>query len=189
MSNTEEIILPDDPRAAELKTINVWVSRRGNWYREESEEIARWDGSTHRKCECGDVTEKMWTICSACRRKKEDARHAQRQTAPWDGQSMIYSDRLDEYFTDEDSLKDQLRENDMSPADAVLLHCIPVRAHALDPHDIYNDDLPEDGELPAGIAEAFAALNQALEKCGPLGWIAGKVAVDVSDIRMEEEAA
>ena len=186
ISVSEEIILPDDPRAAILDTITGWVSRDGRFYGTD-ERIARYAGSTHARCQdCGVTCSKTWLVCPACREKRDIEKHAKRETRPWDGVCMLYSEALDEYFSEPGEILERLEEDeiDLSPSDLRIVLCEPNYPRALEPADYYCDELPEDGDVPDEIAEAFAVLAATLEKCGPLSWSAGKFALDISSLEL-----
>ena len=74
MRETDKIILPGDPEAASIQTVTGWVSENGYFYGDKpnSEGLARYDGSTHRKCDCGETIKKN-SYCRKCHTKKRDA--------------------------------------------------------------------------------------------------------------------
>ncbi len=193
-----EMILPADDRAAKQVTVTGWVSRDGRFYGDD-ERIARYAGSTHSLCEdCGEPCSKSWLVCDACREKRDVERekrdvekHAKRQVRPWDGICMLYSETLDEYFSEPGEVLKRLEEDEseLSPSDLRLVLCEPNYPHAPDPGDCYCDELPEDGDVPDEVAEAFAVLAAALEKCAPLSWSAGKFALDLACFAEETKAA
>lgn len=187
MTNQNEIILDTDPRAAEFKTLQGWVSREGRFFG-KNEDAARYDGCTHRKCrDCPNAAKKSWLICDDCRTKWGKEKHAARNVEAWDGVTPLYSNAMDEYFFCVDSLADELDEREMRPEDALLVLCDPTYARQIEPNDYYSDDLPEDGDVPEEIEKAFAALNATLEKQPPLSWYPGEVAVDVASLGIKQE--
>ncbi len=63
------MILIDSDEAAKKMTVEGWVSRNGRFYG-DNEEIARYDGATHRYCKnCGEIVEISWVFCEKCREK------------------------------------------------------------------------------------------------------------------------
>jgi hypothetical protein len=66
----EKMILDTSDEAAKFVTgISGWVSRDGHFCGND-ERIARYIGSTHKLCECGNIVEKMWIKCDRCRARK-----------------------------------------------------------------------------------------------------------------------
>ena len=183
---TDEIILPDDQHAAEKVNVDLWRSRSGTLF--NSEDAARYDSSTHRRCDlCDAVCEKSYTICSECRRKEANAKHATLETKPWDESSLIFSDALDEYFSDIDMLEDALHEHGLTPAEARLLHCEPLKPRLIDPYDLYADDMPEDEhDLAQEIIDAFDSLNKVLITCAPISYYPGKIAVCLDSLKFND---
>src|ERR1035441_3784975 len=91
-----KIVLYDSPEAATFQTgLSGWVSRTGRWWGND-EHMARWEGCTHKKCACGEITEKGY--CKACRDKKDDEKFWARPRVEWDGKAMLYSEWNDKYY-------------------------------------------------------------------------------------------
>lgn len=187
----EKIILPTDDRAARLVTVTGWVSRNGRFYG-DNEDLARFDGSTHSSCkDCGKTYLRSSLICHECREKRAVETHAKREVRPWDGICMIYSEVFDKYFNEPSEVLEFLEDakSSFDQSELRLVLCEPNYPHAPAPADYYCDELPEDGEVPDEVAEAFAVLAAALEKCAPLSWSAGKFALDLACFAEETKAA
>ena len=183
-----KIITPDSPEAAQYRTdIRGWVSRNGKFYGEKghAEHAARYEGSTHLRCEgCGALYPKSyWMVCDDCRAKRELERYLARPRAKWDGKAMLYSEVLDRFFDSLDdaddwaSLEDD--ENPMPLEEMRLVICEPDYARPID-LDYWQDQLPDNGELPAEIEDALAEFNEAISGI-LLSWRIGKCALDLSD--------
>ena len=87
----------------------------------------------------------------------------------------------DQYFFDEDHLRDYLIDSDIDLTDLQLCICEPNYPRPLDPSDVFSDDLPEDGEIRDDQLEAaFELLNEMIRKAGPLSWSEGKFAAALS---------
>ncbi len=182
----EEIILPDDPRAAEFKTITGWVSRNGQFWGID-ERMARYAGSTHSRCQtCSEMCSKNSLYCDKHLRERELEKYAARPVKPWDGTCMLYSETLDRYFSELAEVIDWLRDEDSgaSPVDLRLVLCDPEYPDAPDPVDYYCDKLPESGDVPDEVAEAFDVLAKTLKKCGPMSWFPGEFALDISSLEL-----
>lgn len=177
----ELIVMRDSDEAAQYVTnISGWVSRHGRFYGED-EDLARYDGCTHVKCEtCGAPVVRNWLNCETCRRKDERARYDAMPWREWDGDSPITLYDGDEFFFDEDSLLDYCDVNNTDPATLMLVHCVPNRARRLD-EDYFVDELPDDGDLPHEILRAIDAFNEAIKDVGPLSWGAGKERAIIGD--------
>ena len=79
----EKIILPESPESAQLVTETFWKARNGSYYQEKDEEIARRAGATHKKCECGNITEKRYVKCESCRSKLDVERFSKLEKKKW----------------------------------------------------------------------------------------------------------
>jgi hypothetical protein len=181
MKTEAKIILETSPDAASIKTVTGWVASNGRFWGDD-ERMARYDGSTHRTCECGELVEQR-SYCHACRRAKELAKFAAMERRPWDGVSMIYSYALDRYFRDTNDVIDFCHDEEVTPADLRLILCEPTFAREIDESEHFSDDLPEDGDVPADLVDAFEALNKVIRECKtPLSWFPGKFALDLDGI-------
>lgn len=180
-----EMVLDTSDLAASRQTVTGWVSRTGRFWGDD-ERMARYDGCTHKQCECGGVTEKHYIRCKVCRAKAEIEKYDARPVAVWDGEVFLYSDAHDRYFQDIESLVDYLGDFDVdeapSIADLRLIICEPNYARQIE-SDQWSDDLPEDGELPSEIEEALRVLNEVIKRAPPLSWSPGKFAADADSIK------
>lgn len=181
MDDDSNVILPEDERAASIKNITGWVSRLGHFYGDgpHAEHDARYDGSTHRKCDCGRIIDRNG-YCHHCHAERELEKYNKMERKEWNGTDGLYSQVADEYFFDEDSLMAHCEENEIQPDGLRLIICEPTYPHLIDPHDEYCDDLPEDGEVPDEILDIFKELNEALRESKViLSWYPGKFAAIV----------
>lgn len=171
MKNETDKIFPDSPEAAKLVTVTGWLSRDGRFYGDD-ERLARWDGSTHCKCQhCGTVTEKRWTACEACRSKAALERFLAMPEMEWDGKAMLYSYRFDAYYIDpSDALEalDTYEPDDDSEgggetlADARLVICRPHYAQI--DIEIFHDILPGDeADPPQELLDAIDVFNKTMK--------------------------
>lgn len=157
----DKIILPDSPEAAQLRTITGWVSRDGRFFGDD-ERIARYAGSTHSVCECGNVTEKMYTACADCRKKHKEERIAKFPRQEWDGATPLYSEALDRYMFSVDDIEDLMVDHELEFDALQPLVCSPNRARMIEMDD-FCDELPDHGEPPDALVEAADAFNKAVE--------------------------
>lgn len=179
-SDKAPMILYTDKKAAIRKRVTGWVSRTGRFCGND-EHMARWEGCTHTTCECGSPVEKNWTKCEACRRIGEIERYNKRERQEWDGDSTVYSDAHDRYFMDLSEVLEYCEDEGCTVADLRLIICEPNYPSPIDPNEHFCDYLPEDGDVPSELAEAFEALNAVIEKCSPLSWSPGKYAAIVKE--------
>lgn len=172
-SETKEVILPDSPLAAYKQPLVGWVSRQGRfYYGEDAERIARWDGSTHTKCEkCGLVMRKGLSLCGDCRDLEDRNKFYAMPEKEWDGKAMIYSQLKDEYFTSPSDALDSLEDDEVG-RDLMLVICEPAFASLCSSH--FEDILP--GEEPEVPDELEAAVDQfnATMKGVVISWWPGK---------------
>lgn len=182
MRNEKPVVLYDSDEAAQPHTMQGWKSRKGFFY--TSEDVARYDGCTHRKCErCDNLVEKMWSACADCRKKATRVRYIAMPTAKWDGEQMLYSEEYDRYFSSLDEAEDFLVDEDgyqATLAAMMLVLCEPRNGPWLD-WDFFSDCLAEDYELPSELQDAVADFNTKVQAYGTLSWVPG-------DYRLEESA-
>ena len=163
-----EIIFPDDERAATFQTnISGWVSRNGMFYGND-EELARSAGATAIKCQsCGEPTQnKYHLLCEKCKAIKEKEKYFNFPEKEYCG-GMVYSDHCDRYFNDLDEAIDFAETEEIEVEDLKLLHCEPIYLTEINPYEHYEDDAPEDEDdyLPKEIVEAFSELNEKIRNC------------------------
>ena len=181
---TKIILYTSDEAAAYRTRIKGWVSRTGRYYGED-EHLARYDGCTHRPCEdCGAPTPKSYFRCESCRHKADVARWESLPLVEWDGETPLCEFDGDRYFFSEDDVYDYAEDEGLRVSEMQLVVCEPNRAAELDA-DYWQDDLPEDEELPPWLEEAVEQLNKVIRahRHEPLSWSAGKQRVVLPDER------
>ena len=167
---SDKVVMRDSDEAAQIKTVTGWVSRDGHFYGDD-ERLARYAGSTHQPCKtCGKLVTKSWLLCDECRALEHLKDWNALPAEPWDGESPLYSDALEEFFfhgemfdhIDEGETEESLR----------LQHCLPRYLSQLDTGS-WEDELStedESADLPVEVEEALHALNAAIKKAGPVTW-------------------
>lgn len=186
MQKEKKIILRDSPEAASIQTVTGWVSANGRFWGND-EDMARYDGATHQKC-IQKAEHPIYEIngyCRACWDEKQQAVYADMPAEPYNGDACVVFD-TEQYFWDEEGIFDHCIDNDVNPADLQLVHCTPNYAAPIDGNEYVSDDLPEDGELPQELQDAFDALNEVINsKAHVLSWSQGKVKAVLPDEFME----
>jgi hypothetical protein len=184
----KKIIMRDSDEAASIKTVTGWVSSNGHFWGDD-ERMARYDGSTHRLCECGAVVEKCRTKCPACEKKDRDAKFDALEKVVWDGQPLVTDDD-DQYFFNIEDLLDYCHDVGVQPQDLRLRICRPQYGREIG-DDYFCDELAVDGEVPDVIMEAMDVLNKAIKDAGPLSWFPSEFAAIIPDeykVELEEKA-
>lgn len=170
------IIIYDSPESAQIKTVTGWVSSTGRFWGKD-EHMARWEGCTHKKCECGNLTEKSWTKCESCRAKNNLENYLKLPFKEWDFETPIYDDSSDKFFWSEDDLIEYIEEyqedNNELPSLKLYL-CEPQKFFDVSP-DYWADIMPEDmDELPSEIKTALHNFNTVLKNAAPASWVRSK---------------
>ncbi|OWF73668.1 hypothetical protein B4902_06615 [Yersinia frederiksenii] len=183
----DKVILMDSTEAASIKTVTGWTSSDGRFFG-NNEDLARYAGSTHRKCHNNPEhpiypVNSYCDICHAENRKEKFHAFPRKQ---WEGEPLTI-DCDDRFFFDADDLRDYCTEHLVLPHELELVICEPNYPSEIDGNDFFCDSLPDDGELPSELQEAFDALNAAIRKSGPLSWSAGKYAVIIPDDFLDAE--
>lgn len=173
---TNEIILYEDQSAARfVENISGWVDKNGRFFGKD-EHMARHSSCTHRRCECGELTEKTFTKCSKCREIAKIQRHNNRKFQEWDGKEMVYSDKFQRFFYDADEIETFCEEEEIEPSELRLLLCVPQHFRQVD-EDYWSEVLPEDsdGELPNKLKEALIAFNEVVASLPPASYYPSEV--------------
>ena len=175
MNKEEEVVLIDSDESAKwVDGISGWCDRHGRFYGND-EDLARWSGATHSRCECGTIKEKSWVSCSLCRDKARDDRYMKMPVKEWDNVGMLYSDRYEEFFSDYDDVYCFI-DNEELNCDIDHLHliiCEPQYVRKLD-YDHSCDVFADDGSLPDEVIDAINVFNKSVSDLPPLSWIPGK---------------
>lgn len=177
----EKIILPDSPEAARKETREVWVSREGRVYEDTpvGERCARWDGSTHKKCNCGKILKRN-DFCSDCYDKRDHEKFLSYPEIEWDHTTPLHLWGTDNFFFSEEDIYDYCDLHEVKSETLPLVTCKPCYAYSIEPYDIYQDILPEEGEVPEELETIFAELNKRLKECrNPISWEPDKFRVKV----------
>lgn len=184
------IIMYDAPEAASLKTVTGWVSSDGRFFGED-ENLARYCGATHRHCESNSdhPIYEVNSYCRECHHERRQKRFLAMPVKEWAGEPLVIFDG-DQYFFDEDSLRDFLIDSDIDLKDLQLCICEPNYPSQIDPADHFCDDLPEDGDIHDDhLLAAFELLNEMIGKSGPLSWSQGEFAASLPEKLVAEISA
>lgn len=181
----ETIVLDSSDEAAKLVTVTGWVSRHGHFFGAD-ERLARYDGSTHSACECGQVKTKSYIRCTACQEKFDRERWEAMEAKEWDGSEPVCLQDGDRYFWSLDDFLEWCEREEMDPQAQQLVFAVETYLHQVD-EDYWQNDLPEDGDLPPKVEEALKVFNAVIKAEGPASWWPGKVRVILP--ALEEKAA
>lgn len=187
MTAQKPIIMFDSPEAASLQTVTGWLSADGRFFGND-ENLARYCGATHRRCDAHPEHQiyEVNSYCKECHQQRRQAKFAAMPIKEWAGEPLVIFDG-DQYFFDEDSLRDYLIESDIALADLQLCICEPNYPSQIDPADHFCDDLPEDGEIrDEQLVAAFELLNEMIRKSEPLSWSEGKFAAALPQAFIDE---
>lgn len=180
MDRDKKVILPEDPESAHYKAVTGWVSRTGFFFGKD-ERTARWSGSTHKRCTCGQILPKG-SFCLICCIKKKTEDFLKMPKAKWNGKDALYSAKTDLFFFNPDELEEYRFSEDANLEDLMLIICEPIYAGEIDPGEYYESELPEDGEVPPELEEIFEELNKTLRESKViLSWRPGKYAMDLTE--------
>lgn len=180
MNKSQEIIIMEDsPEAASIKTVTGWVSRDGRFYG-DNERLARYAGATHRACvKCGEV-HVINGYCRTCRNTMENAKFQAMEKQDWNGIYPLVIFNSDEYFFDSDDLDNYCDQNEVKAHELRLCLCVPNMAREVE-SDYWENDLPDDGDIPEEMQEALEKLNEVIRKAPPLSWSQGNIAVIIPE--------
>lgn len=169
---TDKKIMYESAEAATFKTdISGWVSSDGRFFGND-EHAARYAGSTHKICECGNEHERGWTKCEECRAKYAQEKYLERPYQVYDFVTPVYCD--ERYFFNSDEIVDFMVDNNLTTLDLEI--CEPVTAPYIDDYAV--DELPEDWALEDADKELSAMIDKIneyiLKKQPILSWYPSK---------------
>ncbi len=173
MTTTAPIIMYDSPEAATYRTdIKGWVCRNGFFCGDGpgAEHQARWSGATHRECDtCGSINE-VRSYCKTCRDKQVREDWLAMPIIEWDGKCMLAIHDDDRFFSDPDEFIEWCEDEGIEPGTVMLVATAGQFLSEVD-LDYWQDDLPEDGDLPNDVADALEALNTVIRaQKEPICW-------------------
>jgi hypothetical protein len=177
----EEIILFTDEKAAKLVTLTGWLSNKGHFFGngKEAENFARYDGCTHKLCDCGRIMTKGYTKCDDCRTKSRIEAYNALPFQEWDGKTLLAEWDGDQYFSDIGDIEDFCIENDLTQEDLRLVICVPCRLSEIY-YDYWNSVWPEDmDEPPAELQKHVEVLNKYIRNAPPVSWAPGRIRTSV----------
>lgn len=188
MKTEEKIVLATDPEAARFVTgISGWVDRGGRFWGDD-ERMARWCGSTHTQCECGNIYRRdSW--CMPCHERKSIMRYTDMPRKRWDGTGMLYSDAADEWFSEWEEVMEYCENHECTIESLRLIICEPVYAREIQ-DDYWEEELPEDMGLSDCDEELARLVDQVNEyirrKEVVLSWQPGEYAVELKEVETDK---
>ena len=173
-----EIILPSDPRAAVLvENVQIWKSVKGNLF--ISEEAARDDSATHVPCVvCGEPAMKPLQRCPVHQEEYEAQEYLKREAMEWDGNSPVYSDSKDQYYSSMDHCLDDLEDGETLRGLRLLI-CKRSQLSELRDDQWYNE-ISEEDEFPDELAQAIEEFNEKIRAIKIRWYFPTKYRVDTS---------
>ena len=171
-TNTQKIIMAESAEAASIQTVTSWISSDGRLWGKD-ERMARYAGSTHRQCE-NNPDHPPVANNDSCRQCRKARKEQQWQDMPKEAYTPVafplHLYDTDQYFFNAEDLVDWLEEKNIKPEDVHLTKCKPSYPDQINPDEHFCDILPEDGEVPEDVREAFEKLNEVLKKSEPFSW-------------------
>jgi len=175
MKTEQKIVMYDSPEAAQLKTMQVWVSgpdEHGRSYLCQTEDQARYSGCTHKKCECGAAVKKGWVKCEECRYKHQENSYLKMPYVSWDGIKPVVTAYGDDYFFNDSDLCEYMEEHELTEVELII--CEPIGYKQLEVEHISGDECHEDFEPPKELVKRVNELNEFIKTLKPHSWQPGK---------------
>jgi hypothetical protein len=175
--------------AAEYKSsgISGWVCKTCRRYWADDERMAKWCCATDLPCECGGRnTEKHYTHCKDCRRKRDDERWSNLERVEWDGETPLCGWQDDRFYFDEDELTDHIGEHleDGSKLEDVrLVLCKPTKPRHFEMAEFLSDTLPQDYDPGPAFDEIDRIVNDWIKARMPLSWEPTNKAISAESLR------
>jgi len=177
----------DSPEAAKFVTnIKGWVDIKGHYWGNDSrsEHMARFSSATIMVCEkCGQDYPNH-SYCRPCATKHQIERYEAMPKQEWDGETPLYSDAADRWFSDASELAEHCEEYECTAESLRLVICEPVYAREID-ESYFCDELPDEQglmDVDEKLASLLEELNAYIRKREtPLSWTPGKYAAALGD--------
>ena len=163
----KQIILPENVELTEeVKTL--YKDKDGKYYL--SKEGAQEKLATHFKCKCGNgIRAKYRIFCDACEPPAKP-----KETKAWDGESMLYVNDFDKYFSDVEEIEEYCEMEEIDKQTLTIYICDGNYLSQVS-EDYWEDVFAEDGELPKEIRAKLDELNKAIEDYKkPMSWSPSK---------------
>lgn len=171
----QDIILFNDPEAAQQKPVTGWVSRHGYFFGDD-ERAARYNGSTHRLCtSCESPCSKAYTMCRDCRRTKNIERYNALPYKKWNGKDMLCCHGGDDFFSSVEEIESYCNYHGLEVKDLRLVICEPNFLGQLEV-EYWDELLPDDYDpenIDAGLKEKIDSLNSYIRGMPPVSWSEG----------------
>ncbi len=180
MSDPKIVMYDSDEAATHRTNLSGWVSSNGRYWGKD-ENMARWSGCTHIKCECGNVFDKRRTRCDSCQAKIDMEKFYALPMVEWDGTTPVCTFDDDKFFFSDGEVLDYLADLDEETDEVRLVLCKPGKLSCVS-EDYWCDDLPEDGELPDEVATKLAELNEAIKNAPTVCWCPGKQRINLEPL-------
>ena len=163
----KQIILPENVELTEeVKTL--YKDKDGKYYL--SKKGAQDKLATHFKCKCGNgIREKYRIFCDACEPPAKP-----KETKAWDGESMLYVNDFDKYFSDVEEIEEYCEMEEIDKHTLTIYICDGNYLSQVS-EDYWEDVFAEDGELPKEIRAKLDELNKAIKDYKkPMSWSPSK---------------
>jgi len=183
-----DAILYGSDQAAELKTVQCWVTRDG--FLTLDEHHARLIGSTHNTCKCGQIVCKPFKVCPKCEEKEYFAKFSTFKEKDYSGEPVaVYSyiengkqvkPGWENILWNEGQIFHFAESMEMQFEDLKLVYVTPMGIPHLEADEIYADYAWEDWKpdcLPAAVHAAIEHLNLVMEEAGCQGYELTETAV------------
>lgn len=177
----DKIIMYDSDEAAQYgeRTIRGWFDRH-NQYFAGNEHLARYSGATHKKCDkCGEIT-RVNGYCKTCHIKKREEVFAKAEVIDWDGKCMVYSETLDEYYSEPILAVEDGDEHGIKPSELMLYECERLGLAELD-SDQWYEELAEGDDVIDEIQGLVEKFNAGLVKLETNTWYPTSRAINVKE--------
>ncbi len=172
----EKIILDTDQDSASFQKVEGWVSRDGRFYGKD-ERLARFAGSTHKKCDCGEIVPHR-SYCHNCYELKRLETYKSFELVEWDKKTPFCLLDDDQFFFEYEEYTDYIYNNELEGEDLNLVLCKPVRFRCID-EEYFLDDMHEDAELPDSIVEKINEVNRLIQGESSNIWVQSNKRVNI----------
>ncbi len=179
--------LPYEQAAEKVTNLEGWVCKTCRQFWGKDQHMAQYccAGDLPCKTEGCDarVKKHSYMYCQPCLDKRDLDRFLSLEEADWDGETPLVGYNDDNFFHDEDSIREQAEEMDVKPWEMRLVVCVKEEPPTFDMYEFLQDYLCEGQEEEANWGVMDKHVNAWIAKNAPTVWAQGKKRISEKSLR------
>lgn len=194
MIEEKKIWVEDDPELLKKVMVEMLETPNGQLYQIKDEHSARYWGSTHFRCDCGEIIPRSsYKRCTACAKKYDFELFLKMPIVKYDKAALlIHDEEHNKYYRDPEEWFDEVEINDLHQGESVLDFIRRARFEECEPVELPEFNILEhlqdcwspdsDCEVSDELKSAEDHVNKALKESPPIAWEGSGKRLDMEDI-------